>query len=90
MPSSVLTVDGQTRLDTDLTLEVWAPQRPEALTDLVAAAKNRSEPYLKSALLALMDALTTHTPVQITINTRADGWTMTVNHTHAHTAALSR
>jgi hypothetical protein len=84
MSHATITIDGQTILNGDYTH--WQRQPPEFLTQLagqLTAKKTGTpisphQPWYIHAGIALTDALAKAQPINITIHTHTQGWTMQV------------
>jgi hypothetical protein len=78
MSHATIIIDGQTRLNTDLSL---GPKRPpQALVDLMKPDAAKREPWLSAAAIPLAEAVMNNQPITITIDTRPGSWDMHVSH----------
>jgi hypothetical protein len=78
MGHTVFTVNGVTMLDDPL--DHWAERPPEQLMALLdPRAENR--PWMRSALIALVDAAVGNQPTHIDVITSATSWTLHVKST---------
>lgn len=75
MSRTTLVIDGQKLLDHDL--NEWQNRPPESLAHLIKPGAQTS-PVLKTAMIALADALLTHTPIRVEATTCADGYDIRV------------
>jgi hypothetical protein len=85
MSRATVIIDGETKLDEDLSQ--WQQRPPAFLADLALHKARNTKPgaHLQATLAALVDALTQAKPVTIDVCTDALGWSMTVTHdVHPH------
>lgn len=79
MPHCRMTIDGRTELDEEVTPGQKKP--PAVLADLIRPG-GKKQPYMMAAASALAEAVMAGNSVDITIDTRPDGWDLSVTHKH--------
>lgn len=82
MSHARLVIDGKTELDENIT--PGQKQAPAILADMIKPGAKK-QPYMMAAAAALAEAVMKNQPIHIDVKTHMDGWTITVNHTHALT-----
>jgi hypothetical protein len=80
MARTVITIDGDTRLDADL--ERWEhPNNPADLMNLLKPTGHPPKPWMIATMIALTHAITGHQPTHIDVRTQPMGWTLHVRET---------
>ncbi len=82
MSHCTLIIDGKVEIDDNIT--PGQKQPPSILANMIKPGAKR-QPYLMAAAAALAEAVMKNEPAYITVETRANGWTLVVNHVEAFT-----